>query len=196
MSVDEEPTTTNRRRLSSSSDTGGQLPPSITLSNKRKKMESDEAEDEKDDPTKTIVQNDAEVCPICLEEWTNSGQHRLVATECGHLFGRMFVYFFVVDCFIENNEFVRFSCIEKWLRTSPKCPQCQATVKKRDLRRIYCRALNVLDTSERDNAIKERDLEKKARKKLAYEKAELQLAYDLLKEQIKRLQNENERLLK
>jgi len=142
MSVDEEPTTTNRRRLSSSSDTGGQLPPSITLSNKRKKMESDEAEDEKDDPTKTIVQNDAEVCPICLEEWTNSGQHRLVATECGHLFGRI--------------------CIEKWLRTSPKCPQCQSTVKKRDLRRIYCRALNVLDTSERDNAIKERDLEKKA----------------------------------
>lgn len=176
MSVDEEPTTTNRRRLSSSSDTGGQLPPSITLSNKRKKMESDEAEDEKDDPTKTIVQNDAEVCPICLEEWTNSGQHRLVATECGHLFGRI--------------------CIEKWLRTSPKCPQCQSTVKKRDLRRIYCRALNVLDTSERDNAIKERDLEKKARKKLAYEKAELQLAYDLLKEQIKRLQNENERLLR
>ena len=89
-----------------------------------------------------------------------------------------------------------FSCIEKWLRTSPKCPQCQAGVKKKDLRRIYCRALNVLDTSERDNAIKERDLEKKARKKLAYEKAELQLAYDLLKEQVKRLQNDNERLLR
>lgn len=69
-------------------------------------------------------------------------------------------------------------------------------MKKKDLRRIYCRALNVLDTSERDNAIKERDLEKKARKKLAYEKAELQLAYDLLKEQVKRLQNDNERLLR
>lgn len=89
-----------------------------------------------------------------------------------------------------------FSCIEKWLRTTAKCPQCQAGVKKKDLRRIFCRALHVLDTSERDTAIKERDLEKKARKKLAYEKAELQLAYDILKEQLKRLQNENERLLK
>lgn len=175
MSVDEEPTTNHRRRSSSSSDTGpvGQ---SITSSNKRKKTEADEAEEEKEDPARPIIQNDAEVCPICLEEWTNSGQHRLVATECGHLFGRI--------------------CIEKWLRTSPKCPQCQAGVKKKDLRRIYCRALNVLDTSERDNAIKERDLEKKARKKLAYEKAELQLAYDLLKEQVRRLQNENERLLR
>ena len=89
-----------------------------------------------------------------------------------------------------------FSCIEKWLRTTAKCPQCQAGVKKKDLRRIFCRALHVLDTSERDTAIKERDLEKKARKKLAYEKAELQLAFDILKEQLKRLQNENERLLK
>jgi E3 ubiquitin-protein ligase RFWD3 len=69
-------------------------------------------------------------------------------------------------------------------------------VKKKDLRRIYCRALHVLDTSERDNAIRERDLEKKARKKLAYEKAELQLAYDIIKDQLKRLQNDHERLLK
>jgi ABC-type phosphate transport system auxiliary subunit len=91
---------------------------------------------------------------------------------------------------------INFRCIEKWLRTSPKCPQCQSSVKKKDLRRIYCRALNVLDTSERDNAIRERDLEKKARRKLAYEKAELQLAYDIIKDQLKRLQNEHDRLLK
>ncbi len=54
----------------------------------------------------------------------------------------------------------------------------------------------MLDTSERDNAIRERDLEKKARKKIAHEKAELQLAYDIIKDQLKRLQNEHERLLK
>jgi ABC-type phosphate transport system auxiliary subunit len=53
-----------------------------------------------------------------------------------------------------------------------------------------------MDTSERDNAIRERDLEKKARKKIAYEKAELQLAYDIIKDQLKRLQNDHERLLK
>ncbi|CAF4151864.1 unnamed protein product, partial [Rotaria magnacalcarata] len=36
----------------------------------------------------------------------------------------------------------------------------------------------------------------KSRKKIAYEKAELQLAYDILKDQLKRLQNEHDRLLK
>ena len=69
-------------------------------------------------------------------------------------------------------------------------------MKRKDLRRIYCRALHVLDTSERDNAIRERDLEKRTRKKLAYEKAELQLAYDILKDQFKYLQDEHDRLLK
>jgi hypothetical protein len=37
-----------------------------------------------------INENDVEVCSICLEEWTNSGQHRLVSTQCGHLFGKMY----------------------------------------------------------------------------------------------------------
>ncbi|CAF1667469.1 unnamed protein product, partial [Adineta ricciae] len=180
-SITTDDTSTNRRRRSSStsSQETETLPRPITSSNKRIKTklnESDDDNDEKEDASRTIIQNDAEVCPICLEEWTNSGQHRLVATECGHLFGRI--------------------CIEKWLRTSSKCPQCQSSVKKKDLRRIYCRALQVLDTSERDNAIRERDLEKKARKKLAYEKAELQLAYDIIKDQLKRLQNEHDRLLK
>jgi hypothetical protein len=96
----------------------------------------------------------------------------------------------------KTKRYLNCSCIEKWLRGSSKCPQCQSTVKKKDLRRIYCRALHVLDTSERDNAIRERDLEKKARKKIAYEKAELQLAYDIIKDQLKRLQNDHERLLK
>ncbi|CAF0872911.1 unnamed protein product [Rotaria sp. Silwood1] len=179
ISNNDESNNRQRRSSSTSSQDIEPLARPIITSNKRKKTKSnnsDEDNNNKEDLTRTIIQNDAEVCPICLEEWTNSGQHRLVATECGHLFGKI--------------------CIEKWLRTSPKCPQCQSTVKKKDLRRIYCRALHVLDTSERDNAIRERDLEKKARRKIAYEKAELQLAYDILKDQLKRLQNEHDKLLK
>ncbi|CAF3809321.1 unnamed protein product [Adineta steineri] len=179
-SIQDETSNTRRRRSSSTSSQEIEtLPRPITASNKRKKTNAndiDDDNDDKEDISRTIIQNDAEVCPICLEEWTNSGLHRLVATECGHLFGKI--------------------CIEKWLKTSPKCPQCQSTVKKKELRRIFCRALQVLDTSERDNAIRERDLEKKARKKLAYEKAELQLAYDIIKDQLKRLQNEHDRLLR
>lgn len=42
-----------------------------------------------------------ETCSICLEPWTNSGAHRLVCLKCGHLFGE--------------------ACIERWLKTVPKC---------------------------------------------------------------------------
>lgn len=66
-------------------------PRSVSSVNKRKRADADELDEDKDDQARSAVQNDAEVCPICLEEWTNSGQHRLVATECGHLFGKMFV---------------------------------------------------------------------------------------------------------
>jgi hypothetical protein len=89
-----------------------------------------------------------------------------------------------------------FRCIEKWLRTTPHCPQCQSFTRKKDLRRIYCRAIQALDTSERDNAIRERDLERKARRILKHEKAELQLAHNTLKQKFKDLQTENDRLLK
>jgi len=101
-------------------------------------------------------ENDVEVCSICLEEWTNSGQHRLVSTQCGHLFGKMYKNNAFI--FVLNYRGLNFRCIEKWLRRTPNCPQCQSFTKRRDLRRIYCRAIQALDTSERDNAIRERDL--------------------------------------
>ncbi|CAH2083595.1 unnamed protein product [Euphydryas editha] len=40
-------------------------------------------------------ETDGETCPICLDTWGNSGDHRLVALKCGHLFGvcrEMFVH--------------------------------------------------------------------------------------------------------
>jgi hypothetical protein len=91
----DEPTTTRRRRTSSTSSQDIEsFPRPITSSNKRKKTRLDDLDDdndEKEDLSRTTIQNDAEVCSICLEEWTNSGHHRLVATECGHLFGKRFV---------------------------------------------------------------------------------------------------------
>lgn len=32
--------------------------------------------------------DDGNSCSICLDAWTNSGDHRLVALRCGHLFGQ------------------------------------------------------------------------------------------------------------
>lgn len=96
MSTTDETSTSRRRRSSSTSSShdNESVPRPITSSNKRKKPDAHESDEEKEEASRTAIQNEAEVCPICLEEWTNSGQHRLVATDCGHLFGKMFVLIF------------------------------------------------------------------------------------------------------
>ncbi|GLJ27591.1 hypothetical protein SUGI_0541250 [Cryptomeria japonica] len=53
--------------------------------------------------------NDCVNCPICLESWTQSGEHNVCSLSCGHFFGR--------------------SCITQWIkkggtRGSSKCPLC------------------------------------------------------------------------
>ena len=82
---------------------------------------------------------DAVQCPICLEGWTTTGEHRFVSLKCGHCFGR--------------------SCIEKWLvgktRKDQKCPQCNAPNKISDIRPIYARALRAYDNSELNKALDE-----------------------------------------
>lgn len=30
-------------------------------------------------------------CPICLDRWTSSGEHRVASLRCGHLFGKQLV---------------------------------------------------------------------------------------------------------
>lgn len=38
-------------------------------------------------PTNNADDDDGETCPVCLDSWEMSGQHRLVSLKCGHLFG-------------------------------------------------------------------------------------------------------------
>lgn len=97
IDLDQSPSVVTRRRRNSSSSSQDvqAYPQPITSSNKRKKTRSNDLEDEhdeKEDLSRTAIQNDAEVCSICFEEWTNSGHHRLVATECGHLFGKRLIF--------------------------------------------------------------------------------------------------------
>ncbi|KAL6273654.1 hypothetical protein ACE6H2_024346 [Prunus campanulata] len=58
-------------------------------------------------------------CPICLDAWTNDGDHRICCLPCGHVFG--------------------MSCITKWLqsRNSRKCPQCNQKYKMKDVRKLF-----------------------------------------------------------
>ena len=57
----------------------------------------------------------------------------LYCFRCGHIFGK--------------------KCIEKWLKESQKCPQCNSKAKKSDLRLIYAKKLITLDTVELDHAL-------------------------------------------
>lgn len=72
-------------------------------------------------------------CIICTELWTTSDEHHVVSLKCGHLFGK--------------------KCIDTWLSSNHRCPQCNKQARKRDVHKIYARNLKPLDTSERDDAL-------------------------------------------
>ncbi|XP_032528346.2 E3 ubiquitin-protein ligase RFWD3-like [Danaus plexippus] len=77
-------------------------------------------------------EGDGETCPICLDTWGNSGEHRLVALKCGHLFG--------------------WQCVERWLKAQATkdrtCPTCKSKANLKDMRFIYARRLVAADTSQ------------------------------------------------
>ncbi|EKX42226.1 hypothetical protein GUITHDRAFT_44855, partial [Guillardia theta CCMP2712] len=69
-----------------------------------------------------------DTCMICFEQWTNTGEHRVVCLGCGHLFGA--------------------SCIQKWLSERKHCPTCNHAAKRRDIRTVYACNLVAVDTAE------------------------------------------------
>ncbi|KAA8518707.1 hypothetical protein F0562_016519 [Nyssa sinensis] len=73
-------------------------------------------------------QIDGLFCPICMEAWTNAGDHQICCLPCGHLYG--------------------LSCIKRWLqqhRSSAKCPQCNRKCSLKDVRVIYASQIVVVD---------------------------------------------------
>ncbi|XP_010543439.1 PREDICTED: E3 ubiquitin-protein ligase RFWD3 [Tarenaya hassleriana] len=67
-------------------------------------------------------------CLICMEPWTNGGEHHICCLPCGHLYG--------------------FSCIKKWLqqrRSSGKCPQCNRKCSVKDVRKIFASRIAAVD---------------------------------------------------
>jgi hypothetical protein len=61
--------------------------------------------------------------------------------KCGHLFGK--------------------SCIEKWLKTNSRCPQCNAAAKKGEIRVLFARKVVALDAKERNALLQKLDAERK-----------------------------------
>lgn len=83
-------------------------------------------------PKQVADEGDGETCPICLDSWGNSGEHRLVSLKCGHLFGA--------------------HCVERWLKAQNSkdrsCPTCKCKANLKDIRFIYARKLVAADTSQ------------------------------------------------
>ncbi|XP_035784237.1 E3 ubiquitin-protein ligase RFWD3-like [Anopheles albimanus] len=76
-------------------------------------------------------EEDATVCSICLDDWTMSGDHRVVSLKCGHLFG--------------------MSCIKRWLQSNPaaqrNCATCKRKATMGDIRPIYAKAIRAIDNT-------------------------------------------------
>eukprot|EP00794_Sanderia_malayensis_P016869 gene16869-18573_t len=127
-------------------------------------------------PKKTDSGSDSDTemqgCPICFEPWSNSGSHRLCCLNCGHLFGR--------------------SCIERWLKgkSSDKCPQCNCPAKRRDIRNLYCKALKVIDTSERDSALASLEEEKGKRMNAEQAQMRIMLQFEMAKAEVEKLKEQ------
>ena len=49
-------------------------------------------------------------CPICLEPWDSSGEHRICALKCGHLFG--------------------LKCLQRWADRNLSCPCCKGKIRR------------------------------------------------------------------
>ncbi|KAI5319263.1 hypothetical protein L3X38_038971 [Prunus dulcis] len=67
-------------------------------------------------------------CPICLEAWTNDGDHHICCLPCGHIYG--------------------MSCIRKWLqqrKNSGKCPQCNKKCALKDVRKLFASRIVSVD---------------------------------------------------
>ncbi|XP_003791380.1 E3 ubiquitin-protein ligase RFWD3 [Otolemur garnettii] len=121
-------------------------------------------------PSASMDEEEGEICTICLEQWTNAGDHRLSALRCGHLFG--------------------YCCISKWLKgQARKCPQCNRKAKHSDIVVLYARTLKALDTSEQERMKSSLLKEQTLRKKAELESAQCRLQLQVLTDECSKLHN-------
>lgn len=119
-------------------------------------------------PSASTDEEEGDICTICLEQWTNAGDHRLSALRCGHLFG--------------------YKCISKWLKgQTHKCPQCNKKAKQSDIVVLYARTLRALDTSEHEHMKSSLLKEQMLRKQAELEAAQCQLRLQVLTDECTKL---------
>uniref|UniRef100_A0A182Q3K4 RING-type E3 ubiquitin transferase n=1 Tax=Anopheles farauti TaxID=69004 RepID=A0A182Q3K4_9DIPT len=107
-----------------------------TVSPKQKSVTPTTSKNEEDD--------EGLLCSICLDEWTMTGEHRVVSLKCGHLFG--------------------MACIKRWMQDKPaasrSCATCKARATMRDIRNIYARCIKAIDNTREEELQQELNREK------------------------------------
>ncbi|KAM4638612.1 E3 ubiquitin-protein ligase RFWD3 isoform 6-T7 [Amazona ochrocephala] len=150
-------------------------------------------------PVAPLDEEEGDTCAICFEQWTSSGDHRLSALRCGHLFG--------------------YTCIRKWLRgREGKCPQvcdslcwapiphpfsperniyknqCNKKAKSSDIVILYARTLKALDTSEQEQMKSSLRKEQMLRKQAELESAQSRLQLQVLTDKCSKLHKQVQEL--
>ncbi|CAH1155380.1 unnamed protein product [Phaedon cochleariae] len=128
--------------------------PTVSISEEPKVDEHNDEVSQKSQTNENSANNyeeDGALCPICFDSWTNTGDHRICALKCGHLFG--------------------YNCINRWLDSQQKrsCPTCKKKVNKTDIRFIYAKKLVAVDTSEIDMMKNQLDLLIEEKNKMSLE---------------------------
>ncbi|XP_049784679.1 E3 ubiquitin-protein ligase RFWD3-like [Schistocerca cancellata] len=134
----------------------------------------------KDDLNASDDGDDGSLCPICMDFWTNAGSHRLISLRCGHLFG--------------------YSCITRWLQVScsagqRRCPQCNKKASPKDIRFLYARRVQALDTVEKEKLKSQVESLQQEKNRLVLELAQSKLNQELHLKEIWELKRKCEQLL-
>ncbi|CAK9797485.1 E3 ubiquitin-protein ligase RFWD3 [Anthophora quadrimaculata] len=113
-------------------------------------------------------------CPICMDLWTSSGEHRLCCLRCGHLFGH--------------------SCILRWLQNSctssnRRCPQCNRKATVKDIRMLYAKKLTSIDTTELDKLKEQLNTVTTEKNRVEMELSKYTLRQKLFEQQITSMKN-------
>lgn len=159
--------------------TANESPPTPSPAKKRKRTSTGQTPKMKSVNDADDNEDDGLTCPICLDSWEMSGEHRLVSLKCGHLFGD--------------------SCIRRWLVESGRngikcCPQCKTRAVNRDIRCLYARRIRALDRSEEHRLREQLDEEKAKVSKTQTELATLKMSYTMILQEVQKLAGDNERL--
>lgn len=121
--------------------------------------------------TSDIDNEDGTLCPICLDNWTNAGDHRICALKCGHLF-----------C---------YKCVYRWLDTQQEqsCPTCKKKASKSEIRFIYTKKLIAVDNTELENLKQQLNATIEEKNRLQMDLSKYICREEILKQEIAQLKS-------